>query len=104
MKIINLTPHPIVVLGEEEIKILPSGEVLRLEEKISPCGEVNGIPVVEKALGGQGKLPPVKEGVFYIVSLPVAQAVKRQDFLVPDDLVRDGEGRVLGCRRFAVMA
>jgi len=48
-------------------------------------------------------LPDPPEGVYYIVSLAVAQAARRPDLLVPDDMVRDEQGRILGCRRFAVV-
>jgi adenine/guanine phosphoribosyltransferase-like PRPP-binding protein len=39
--------------------------------------------------------------VVYLVSNIVAQAVRRDDVLIVDDIVRDGEGRILGCRAFA---
>jgi len=103
-KLINLTPHPIVVVGEEGERIIPpSGMVLRLPERVEPAGEVEGIPVVRKALDGASALPAMEEGVFYVVSLAVAQAARRPDFLVPDDFIRDGEGRIVGCRRLAVL-
>lgn len=106
-KLVNLTPHPVTVVGTDEIVMLtipPSGQVLRLPEITSPAGNVEGVPLVRKSLDPAAELPPREEGVYYIVSLPVAQAVRREDFLVPDDVVRDEEGRVVGCRRFAVMA
>ncbi len=104
VKLINLTPHAITVFGEgDEIlaEIEASGEVLRLGERVLSTWEVNGIKVVDKELKAEGvKLPPKQKGVMYIVPLAVAQVARRSDFLVPDDLVRDYDGRVIGCRRF----
>lgn len=106
MKIINLTPHPITVLAADGsvIATYPSDGVLRLPEVTEEVGTIGGIPIVRKSLGNLDQLPPVLPDTYYIVSLPIAQAVRRDDFIVPDDLVRDEQGRVLGCRRFAVMA
>ncbi|MGI9951405.1 hypothetical protein V3F56_03500 [Moorellaceae bacterium AZ2] len=105
--LINMTPHPVNICsetGDIVVTIPPSGQVLRLPEVTTPAGEVDGIPVVRKSLDPATDLPPEKEGVYYIVSLPAAQALRRRDFLVPDDLVRDEQGRVIGCRRFATIA
>lgn len=106
VKLVNLTPHPVVVVGANGVVLTvpPSGTVLRLPEITVPAGKIQGVPVVRKTLDPAAELPPREEGTFYIVSLPVAQAARREDFLVPDDLVRDQEGRILGCRRFAVIA
>lgn len=107
MRIRNLTPHSIIILNnnDEIIKtIQPEGTPLRLEEVVEPIGSIAGIPLVRKALTGDvNKILPQEEGVYYIVSLPVAQALRRADLLVPDDLVRDEQGRVIGCRRLAVL-
>jgi hypothetical protein len=117
VRIVNLTPHPIRLyarIGDEDIFITefpPSGIVARCEE-IVENGEplcIDGcrhpVPVVAKRLGQVQDLPAPKYRTRYIVSLAVAQAARdRDDLLIPDDLVRDGQGRVIGCRRFAVVA
>ncbi len=52
-------------------------------------------------MGQVENLNPI-EGVGYIVSLAVAQAARdRKDLFVPDDLVRDEKGVIVGCRRLA---
>lgn len=104
--IVNLTPHSVVALrddGTVALIVPPSGQVLRLPEVTAPAGEVEGVPVVRKTLDPAAELPPRVEGTYYIVSLAVAQVARREDFLVPDDLVRDEKGQVIGCRRFAVV-
>ena len=47
-------------------------------------------------------LPEPKPGTYYIVSKKVAQACpEREDFIFPGTLVRDAEGRVVGCIDFS---
>ena len=103
-KIVNLTPHPIRVIGENDQVILEiprNTSPLRLNEERTDQGTISGVRVVGKSLSPAGGLPPQEEGTYYIVSLVIAQMYKRPDFLVPDDPVRDEEGRIIGCRRFA---
>ena len=107
MKLINLTPHPVVILDEagNVVKtIQPEGTPLRLDEEVEPLGTIDNIPVVRKTLKEEvNQSLPREEGTYYIVSLPTAQALRRPDLLVPDDLVRDEQGRILGCRRLATL-
>lgn len=103
VQFVNMTPHVVNILSEGEEKVISPSGLIRLQEEITPLGVVGGVPIVKKVMGGSENLPPVISGVYYIVSLPVAQACRRPDFVVPDDLVRDGEGKILGCRRFATM-
>lgn len=107
MTLINLTPHAVTVIidDQQQITIPPSGQVARCTEITESNGAVNldgfQIPVVKKRFGQVLNLPPKQEGVYYIVSLAVAQAARRDDLLIPDELVRDKNGVILGCRRFA---
>ncbi len=107
--LINLTPHPIHILDENNQVILtiPSSGELRLRERTVRAGEivVDGIriEIVLKSLSPDVELPPQKDGTFYIVSLPVAQSVIRPDFLVPDQVVRGPDGNIIGCRRLAFL-
>jgi hypothetical protein len=107
--IINFTPHPVTITkpGGEEVIFSPEENPVRLREEITEGGSINGIPLVRKKFSGGDDFPPERDGVMYIVSLPVAQEgarLGRQDFLVPDGLVRDENGGVVGCRRLAVLA
>lgn len=107
----NLTPHPITLHGEDGamLEIPPTGEPARLEEYRQPLGSLEvgatRIPVVAKGLSNITGLPKPQAGVFYIVSLAVAQAIPehpaRDDVLVVDELVRDAAGRVIGARALA---
>ena len=114
MKLINATPHQIVILNEIKEPIAffePSGIIPRCSvnsEKlpsISVETEPNktlDIQISKSVLGDVVGLPPYEENTFWIVSLVVAQKAKdygRQDLLVPD-VVRNDSGYIIGCRGF----
>jgi len=101
--IYNTTPHPIRIIGKDGnvvLEIPKAVSPLRLTEENVFTGQVGGIPLFRKSLFSM-ELPPVADDVFYIVPLPVAQVIRRSDFIVPHDYVRDSEGNVVGCRAFA---
>ena len=107
MKIVNLTPHDVNIIGEigEVVQTFPaSGELARCSVSREQVDVINGIPVNRTIFGDVEGLPEQQEGIVYIVSALVAQAVKdRDDLLIPDDAVRDEQGRVVGCRAFAMV-
>lgn len=106
MEIKNLTPHAIKILNEEDevVRVIePEGEVARAESTEEPAGDLDGIPVTKTVLGDPVNLPEPKEDVAYVVSYITAQAAERvgrttDDLYSPGNLVRDENGRVLGCR------
>jgi hypothetical protein len=101
--IYNTTPHVIRVLdeqGETLLEIPGAKQPLRLPEVVELDEHIGRIPVFRKhVVDGVAPIPFMN--TFYVVSLPVAQTVKRSDFLVPHELVRDEAGNVIGCRGFA---
>lgn len=107
--IINLTPHDIVVMIEhsiEDVTFPSSGTVARLSthEYTFGGGTLEGVEVVRVDYGRLAEEPPKVEDTYYIVSLVTALAMRRPDFLVPYEEIRDDAGRILGCRRFAAIA
>jgi hypothetical protein len=116
MEIINLTPHPCVVLiedpqGELEgttatgtsavffryrkvAEIAPSGKVARAAQREESVGSVavNGtdIPVVKMTYGETTDLPEPQEGTMYFVSLLTAQAAAAHGRRT-DDLLFSGK-------------
>lgn len=108
--IVNATPHAINIVGENGVTIRtiePSGQTVRCQSMTERVGNVDGIPVTETVYGtpvvvdhdgNESPLPERKEGTIYIVSSLVAQAVRRGDFLVPNESVRDEKGRIIGCK------
>jgi hypothetical protein len=114
--LINLTPHAINVVDPETGVVVaslpPEPEPARAEMEREQLGavRVNGtpIPVTRNRLGEPSPLPEPAPGRYYIVSRAYAEAVRangqsRSDLLVPDDSVRDADGRITGCRGFAVI-
>jgi hypothetical protein len=122
-RLVNLTPHAVaLVLAEGEgepvtLVIPPSGQVARCAEMASRVGTVchresatirGGIdvPVVKMIYGEITGLPEPQPGRYYIVSRLVAEAAAalgRRDCLVPAQTVRDGQGRITGCRALALV-
>lgn len=108
MKIINLTPHEINIFTAEggKIKIPPSGTVARVSVQRQKVGEITvdgkTIPIHKNVYGEVENLPDPKPDTIYIVSSLVAQAVPhREDVLIPDDAVRDAEGKIIGVKGLA---
>lgn len=102
-KLINLTPHNVVLVTEETtITIEPSGIVPRLKEIQEEIGEINRIPVMKKSFGEIDNMPNEEENTVYIISALAASALKhRDDVYVPNDIVRDKNGNIVGCRSLA---
>lgn len=111
MRFINLCPHAInIVRPEGAVSFPPSGRVARIKFKaddVDPVliGHVQ-VPVEGMTVEGIDGLPDADtEGeTIYIVSAMVrmyAQAkIGRTDVVSPGGLVRDEDGRVVGCTKF----
>jgi hypothetical protein len=117
MNIINLTPHTINILRaghagyEEVLSIPPSGNVARLEVERKEVDIIDfanseylighpghrGISLYVSSFGEPTDLPPQKNGVIYIVSSLFRSGFDRDDLWVPGELIRDNEGKPIGC-------
>jgi len=100
-EIINMTPHPIIIVGEEgqEVKRFEKGNQIRLTSRTEPEGYIAGIPISHTVFGEPEGLPEYKKGTFYIVSQLVKSALPyRKDLLVPAEVVRDENGNIIGCK------
>jgi len=98
--IINKTPHDVVLVSDKRnvIKTFPrASSPLRLEQSTEKVGAIGDIPISKTSFGGS-KLPEEKEGTIYIVSSLLCQAYPdRGDFYIPNETVRDENGRIIGC-------
>ena len=115
MKLVNLTPHEVVVYGEDggiRLRIPPSGTVARVSTKSVIVGEINGVPVRATEYGDVTGLPDPEPGTVYIVSSVLlialrAKGINRDDVVAPDtnpdSVIRDPEGRVIGVKYFQVV-
>mgnify|MGYP001398705579 FL=1 len=110
MKIINLTPHALNVLTDSgTVTIPPSGTVARVTVTRESAGTVTvdgvQVPLYRTTYGAVEGLPAPAPDTLYVVSSLVAAAARdRRDLVVPDDLVRDEQGRVIGARGLAFPA
>ena len=104
--LVNLCPHPIdlYINGVLNSTIMPSGKIARCEQKQEYVETWLGIPITRQTFGKVTGLPAPKEGTRYIVSFRVAEACpNRKDLLIPGPLVRDDNGKVIGCRGLSVL-
>ena len=126
MKLLNLTPHPITFLDENNNVILElpgCDNPPRAKEKRKKKGTVchaefaaihteeiwndsnyatTVIPLNKVELSEIENLPDVSLEYYYIVSRIVAEACpERTDLFIPDETVRDENGRIIGCRALA---
>lgn len=130
--LINMTPHDINILDDSNVSYdkafrgykvngdpiiretyNPSGTVLRCSQEEIEAGELNGIKLYKVKFGKvehttkDGSVitfnMPVKDGVYYIVSSIIKNALSdRPDLLVPTRVVRNDKGQPVGCLGFAV--
>ncbi len=107
--LVNLTPHAINIVdadGSALLTVAPSGTVARCATAREVVGSIvmdnAAISVNRTVFGAVQGVPDPAPDAYYIVSSLVAQALPdRQDLLIPDDTVRDAEGRIIGCRALA---
>lgn len=113
MTLVNMTPHEVRYYGKgrEPLSIPPSGlPPIRLSEKNEDEFVKEGFSFTRKVYSEAENLPGKKDGVYYIVSKMVLDAVQRADLLAPDTgngAVRDVDGSetgkvgaILGTTRF----
>lgn len=108
--IINLTPHAITLCLQDgsALKTFKSEGVARATQSTVEVGELDGIRLVRTSFGEPVGLPDPVDGTFLIVSLATANAARQygrdvKDLLLTSDPVRDEQGRIIGCRAFAVV-
>ncbi|MBR2789616.1 MAG: hypothetical protein IKD70_03225 [Eggerthellaceae bacterium] len=108
---INLTPHDVdVIKPDGKVLTIPKGDrVLRCSVEQERCDELDsdGIPLVKSIfvdlmMDDGGAVPEPEDGVLYIVSRICAKFSHRSDFVVPNKIIRDKEGRTVGCRSLSI--
>lgn len=61
----------------------------------------SSVPLALTGLGAMDGFPEPRDGWLFIVSRAVAERSDRTDLVVPDSIVRDEDGRVVGARALA---
>ena len=100
MNIVNLTPHDLHIYDNDKnlVVTLPrSGQIARIGVSRVQNGTVNGIPTFTTELGEPEGLPEMVEGTIYVVSGIFRSNCPRQDLWQPGELLRDDNGRPIGC-------
>lgn len=104
-EVVNLTPHEVgfVLPDGTEKKFAPSGTIARCKAYTVQTGQcVMGIPVTETQMGDLEDLPDPVPGYVFVVSRVVADKAKKlgrvDDLFIPNESIRDSEGRIVGCR------
>lgn len=99
MKIINLTPHAIKIMGDDGIIEVPaSGDVARVMTEETLLKVLHGVRIVKTTFGPVAGLPDAKLDTYFLVSNLVRMALPyRTDLLAPGALVRDEAGYPVGC-------
>ncbi len=107
MRLVNLTPHAVVIeTATGTVTAPPSGTVARCAEVRTPVGTVtvygHEVPLVAQGFGKVSDLPAPETGTIYVVAALVAQAAtERTDLAFPTDFVRDDQGRIIAARALA---
>lgn len=111
----NLTPHAVNLCdadGNVFATFESTGTIARAKQTDVPSGTitVNGIELalVRTEFGSPVDLPETEEGVYLVVSIITANAAKASgrttdDLLITSNPVRDADGRIVGCRYFALV-
>jgi hypothetical protein len=113
--IVNYTSHPVRIYAGDRpdgiddlepslrLVIEPEDTPTRLSMVPRSSEFREGIAVELVEYGHAVGIPPVRAGVWCVVSLPVALALapRRSDLLVPYQEVRNASGTVIGCRKLA---
>jgi hypothetical protein len=104
-RIVNLTPHPVVVRWDGGERVFPSAGVARLVDSAVPVADVDGVPVAAVSVGQVTGLPDPQPGCYLLVSRLTAAALPlRTDLLFPFEEIRDEQGRVVAVARLARLA
>jgi len=105
MKILNCTPHAIVLRKPDgtDITVPPSGQVARVSMAETDIGTVAGLPTIRREPGEVTGLPAEQPGTIILVSAMVLAAVSgRGDVYAPDTgptAVRDERGHIVAVTR-----
>lgn len=105
-KLVNLTGHDVTLLAwNDEAITVPSEGQLRVYSNQQVVGMVRSetvdVPLLEIVEQRLSMAADEQPDTLFIVSGIVAAKARRPDFVVPSRVVRDGNGRAIGCRALA---
>lgn len=109
----NLTPHAITLIDADgsQFTVQPEPVSARCEPRDTPMGlecilgegTTHMIPLVSPGYGAVTGLPGEETGVLLFVSRVIMDACPtRHDLVTSASLVRDADGRIVGCGALAI--
>ena len=99
----NMTPFDITIIKRDGKINLISRGTINMNIEILKDGYIEDIPLSKTVLGKIENLPKYKEGTYYIVSSLLCGACpNRSDFLIPNEVVKDRNGNIIGCRSLSI--
>ena len=125
VNLINLTPHILRIFEFDDVEynaksksfylkkkdkynipiiLTPGNNIPRVKISRNEVYKLNGIPVIKNCYGEIKNDPIEIDGTYYIVSAITANAFRnknRNDILVPNQIVRDERGQIIGCVSFS---
>lgn len=114
MRLVNLTPHPIVICDRDgapqvTLPACPTPARCSTERVLVGTAEMEGltVPLTKVRYGAVENLPEPESGTLYIVSAIAAAAAKsmgRTDVAIVDDTVRDAAGRIIGAKALSLLS
>ena len=102
LQIVNLTPHCVSIIrdGFETIDLQSVGNI-RLSQSTENVGMLGNIPL-SKTTFGSTDLPEDNPQKILIVSALVCRAFPlRKDLYIPNEIIRDKNGGIIGCKSLA---
>ena len=106
MEIRNCTSLVLNIIKQdgEVLDLPPCGVVPRCSQSEECVLVIGDIALTRQTFGDVVDLPEPEKDVMLVVSRLVASACPdRSDLLVPGPLVRDSEGKVIGCRGLSII-
>lgn len=104
MNYINLTPHVVDIIKMDGTTLsIPSSGVIRAKQELESYRIIDGIKIGKYSYGEPIGVPEALEpDTIYIVSKLVLESCRSHgidttNFLIPGEVVRDDNGRVIGC-------
>lgn len=105
-RLVNLTGHDVTLISWDDHKqTIPSEGQMRVYSNQEVVGMVRGddvhVPLLEIVEQRLSMAAAEQPDMLYIVSGIVAAKARRPDFVVPSRVMRDNNGRAIGCRALA---
>lgn len=105
MKLINLTPHAVIIYSDRNTPLFAvpaSGMVARIKTSVEQVGSITSeediVPVFTTRFDGEPiGLPDPQPDTIYIVSGIFRMYCPRPDLYQPGELVRNAAGEIIGC-------